>query len=48
MTSNELLVNQSSTSGEGWVVVGGENRSLPVCDLQEQLEKVKSRLDIIA
>jgi hypothetical protein len=25
----------------GWVVVAEENITLPVCDLQEQLEKVR-------
>ena len=47
VSSNYQLMNQSSASGEGWVVVDGENRTLPVCDLQEQLEKVRlSRLRV--
>ena len=41
MTSNAQLMNQSSHSGDGWAVVGEENMTLPVCDLQEQLEKVR-------
>ena len=48
MTSNSQLVNQSSHSGEGWVVVGEENMTLPVCDLQEQLEKVSGTFSTLA
>jgi len=42
LDSNMQLMNQSSAMGEGWVMVDGDNRTLPVCDLQEQLEKSAS------
>ena len=35
------LSNASTESGANWVVVEGHNQTLPVCDLQEQLEKVR-------
>ena len=40
LLSNEKLINVSSLSGDDWVVIDGENKSLQTCDLQEELEKV--------
>jgi len=42
LLSVSRLSNASTESGANWVVIEGHNQTLPVCDLQEQLEKSAS------
>jgi len=42
MEENQRLFNMSTMHGDAWALVEGTNLSLPVCDLQEQLDKSAS------